>query len=68
MTSRLVYIKEVYGVNPQEYLTKAGLLQSDDPVSLFNGFINELRSRYKGKLFPGTIEQYEEENSDLSWT
>lgn len=65
MVHRLSYTKEVYGVNPQEYLVNAGLIKDVDPASELMSFVATIKERYAGKLMPGSLDQLKTENGDL---
>lgn len=65
MVHRLSYTKEVYGVNPQEYLVNAGLIKDVDPASELKTFVATIKERYAGKMMPGSLDQLKTENGDL---
>lgn len=65
-TNRLNYIKEVYGVSPQEYLLQIGLIKKETFEDKLEQLLCELKTRYLNtQILPESLQQICEENPDL---
>ena len=68
--NRLVYIKEIYGMDPKEYLTQQGLIHGEtrEEISILNEeqYLELLKQRYAGRdALPADVSELSVANPDI---